>query len=203
MLKHVFTDPGSAKDVPLKEAQASANRSRALFTMLGIVLALLLVAVALLVIIKARPAAAAASIKNLDGAVQSYKLEYTGRPWPLALPWSGPTAPTQDAAPISTLSPEGSEILQTLLGGHPTKNPRRIIFMQTPKSGWLSGSYSPGAGLTDPWRKEGYRMLFDYDGDGLIANPEGGSAVKRPVLIYSAGPDQDFTTWDDNVCSWK
>jgi hypothetical protein len=47
-------------------------------------------------------------------------------------------------------------------------------------------------------------IIFDYNGDGAIADPEHpGVKLSESILIYSAGRDLDFSTWKDNVTSWK
>lgn len=55
--------------------------------------------------------------------------------------------------------------------------------------------------LRDPWG--GYRIRSDSDGGGKIVNPEepAGERITSGVILYSAGPDQDFGTWEDNVTS--
>jgi hypothetical protein len=71
-----------------------------------------------------------------------------------------------------------------------------------------------GIRLVDLWGKE-YYFVIDADGDGTVANPEGGRVsglfgqhmtpvtLAAPVIVYSAGPDHDPNTWDDNLCSWR
>jgi hypothetical protein len=61
--------------------------------------------------------------------------------------------------------------------------------------------------LRDAWGNF-FKMQLDLNGDGKIPNPAPGQksdAVAMPAgfIIYSAGPDGDFATWKDNVCSWK
>jgi hypothetical protein len=73
-------------------------------------------------------------------------------------------------------------------------------------SGIVGGydGYTPGVGLISPWGKVSYKIILDYDKDDHITDPEGIlGPVKADVLLYSAGPDGDFATWKDNVCSWK
>lgn len=61
--------------------------------------------------------------------------------------------------------------------------------------------------LLDAWGHP-YRLHLDLNGDGKIPHPAKDTGTPAPVLIppgfviYSAGPDGDYSTWDDNVRSW-
>jgi len=57
-----------------------------------------------------------------------------------------------------------------------------------------------------------YFGVFDFNNDGYIPNPEtlstppnSGAAptLNQRVGIFSAGPDRDPATWEDNITSWK
>ena len=46
---------------------------------------------------------------------------------------------------------------------------------------------------------------LDTNGDELIPDPDPNSArrqSKNAILVYSAGPDGDYSTWDDNIKTW-
>jgi hypothetical protein len=139
-----------------------------------------------------------AVMKSLEIGVKGYMTEY------LRLPYPGATSPLADNAPYSTTGSDGKDLLDVLLGSHAANNPRSIRFWDAPPpKPSRAGGFMPGTGLTDPWGNE-YRIVLDYDGDGLIADPAGsGGTITASVLIYSAGPDKDFTTLADNVWSWK
>ncbi len=61
--------------------------------------------------------------------------------------------------------------------------------------------------LSDPWGQE-YQIILDTDNDGHVANPDIRESGRVPTIplkigIFSAGPDGDPATWDDNIKSWK
>jgi hypothetical protein len=139
-----------------------------------------------------------AVMKSVEIGIKGYLTEYLRLPYPGTMP-----PPLTDNAPYSTTSPAGKDLLDILLGTHAANNPRHIRFWDPPPTKSSGAGFTPGLGLKDPWGTE-YHIILDYDGNSLILDPEGsGGTIKAPVLIYSAGPDKDFTTWKDNVCSWK
>lgn len=96
--------------------------------------------------------------------------------------------------------------LEALLGNEPKLNPRQIVFMDISnakrnQAGLLNlgGAHA----LADAWGRTMHAMM-DTNSDGKLADPEHpGSVLAERVLIWSAGPDGDFNTWNDNICSWK
>lgn len=109
----------------------------------------------------------------------------------------------------------------SLLAEDAFSNPRESKFIDLPpaKNGCygltnLADRNKPTSttALVDPWG-ERYFIILESTGDGLISNPEyqGGanatfwhkppSMIRASSLIYSAGPDRDPNTWEDNVCS--
>lgn len=101
-------------------------------------------------------------------------------------------------------------VLKPLMAADPELNPKKIRFYDPPvgkkgKSGfWRDEGGGQQIQLRDPWGGL-YRVRSDSDGDGKIGNPEDptGEGIFSGVILYSAGPDQDFDTWKDNVTSWK
>lgn len=138
--------------------------------------------------------AAKACMKGLEIAIKGFQKEYGHLPGVAVL----------EVDPVAS----HGDVLAALLGG----NPRKINFWSPPpRNPDGSGAAADPNGiwdLRDPWGHF-YRLHLDKDGDGEMPNPAAGSApdqpkiIQAPVLIYSAGPDGDFTTWKDNVCSWK
>jgi len=68
---------------------------------------------------------------------------------------------------------------------------------------WLDGQEWV---LSDRWGQE-YQIFLDGDDDGRIANPDLRESAQKPTLpfeiaIFSAGPDGDPATWEDNIKSW-
>ncbi|MEM7699350.1 MAG: hypothetical protein AAF236_13215 [Verrucomicrobiota bacterium] len=105
-----------------------------------------------------------------------------------------------------------SDLMSALLGTpesetQPGISPRGIAFYagkQAEKSGdlWTEGLHPENQTLYDPWGSL-FRIALDAEAEGQIENPEiPGSMILESVLIWSAGPDQDFDTWEDNVTTW-
>jgi hypothetical protein len=125
----------------------------------------------------------------------------------LRLPFVTPSEPKSDnSPPYETAVGEGRALLDILLDTPPgsTINPRHIHFWEPPNSKTGGAGFTTASGLVDPWGSQPYRIILDYSKDGVIDDPEGIlGPIKADVLLYSAGPDGDFATWNDNVCSWK
>ncbi len=93
-------------------------------------------------------------------------------------------------------------------------NPRKIGFLDQPpaehkKRGVYQENKQPI--LVDYWGNK-YHVLMDLDSELRIVNPEFMSAKPNQKIekylplssvIYSAGPDGNPNTWEDNVCSWR
>lgn len=90
-------------------------------------------------------------------------------------------------------------------------NPRRINFFDSPPAkNKMNGLYVDERNepvLVDPWGTP-YRFNFDQSGKGTVPNPDPRENKKHPfietdVIMYSAGPDRNPDTWEDNILSWK
>ena len=100
-------------------------------------------------------------------------------------------------------------ILLPLMAGDAELNPNKIRFFDPPeakkgKNGlWRNEGGGPQMQMRDSWGGP-YRIRCDSNGDGKIADPENpaGEPISSVAILYSAGPDQDFDTWKDNVKSW-
>ena len=77
---------------------------------------------------------------------------------------------------------------------------------------WKNGIYldetTSNYGVMDAWGSP-FRIRIDTNKDAEIANPNPDqTASGRPVIpnksaiVWSAGKDGDWTTWDDNLVSW-
>jgi prepilin-type N-terminal cleavage/methylation domain-containing protein len=90
-------------------------------------------------------------------------------------------------------------------GDPPSKyNFKHIVFFE-PGSKTLAPTDDPNAGaFVDPWGTP-FRYQLDIDGDGQCAhpNPDVGGDIPFRAIAWSAGPDHDHTTWDDNAMSWE
>ena len=81
------------------------------------------------------------------------------------------------------------------------QNLKRVVFFQAGAGAIASGGANSGA-FVDPWGTP-FQYKVDSDRDGQITHPNDDSITLRAqVLVWSAGEDGDFDTWDDNVTSW-
>lgn len=140
---------------------------------------------------------------NLKNAIAAYHNEYCDYPV---------LDPVNDVMIDSEHS-----LMDILLGsdkqrGQAGRNPRGIVFF-TGKAAkpmgvgrfrnGLTYDEKEGSGqLWDPWGNF-YRVRFDTNGDGKVENPENpGTFLPESILAWSAGPDGDSETWEDNVKTW-
>ena len=112
----------------------------------------------------------------------------------------------------------GGTLLRSLLReGGSTLNPLGIGFLEakrasTRRSGITGPPESPT--FVDRWG-QAYQIVLDLNGDGKIPNPARGTRVSRnsdemapdflgiEVIAFSAGPDRNPNTWEDNIKSWR
>jgi len=97
-----------------------------------------------------------------------------------------------------------------LLGTGPD-NPKKIKFLPDLRTvaerGQVGFKSQPagGASVVDAYGEEFYIVVQCPDkGDAApfdAVNPEDG--IEQGVGVYSAGPDKDPTTWEDNITSWE
>lgn len=106
--------------------------------------------------------------------------------------------------------PTRGDLLTILAGKHPAHNPRSVPFFDPPlaqdrKSGLLNDDNGQPY-LVDSFGNP-FVVVWDADGDGALLNPAHGfrdqpAHIAASVLVYSAGPDGDYTTWTDNKATW-
>lgn len=138
-------------------------------------------------------------LKGLELGVKAYQAEYSRLP-----SLDSPPPPEDNNPGYDTASKEGHGIIKILLGEDTPKNPRQIPFYEPSGRNGRGGGYSEVKGLVDTWGTKGYIIIFDYDGNGEISDPEHpGSRISSSVIIYSAGADGDYSTWHDNITSWE
>jgi type II secretory pathway pseudopilin PulG len=134
----------------------------------------------------------------VDNSLRQYLSEYPS--WPLP-----PTATHAGTTPLRT-----DQFLTAILLGTRPENPKRIKFLPDLPAAIKPDQYGlkplPGDGvsLVDAWGEALY-VIVDAEGKGEIENPDPGSPVRRlqqTVLVFSAGPDKDPSTWEDNITSW-
>jgi len=139
---------------------------------------------------------------NLRNAIRSYELEY-GK------------LPVFDSTFDTDLQTE-HQLIDILLAADHTRrgnatNSRGIQFFYEKEAIKSEGgtfrkgiqSLPGGRGeLWDPWGNY-YYVRLDTNRDGEVADPTGrADSIKETVLVWSAGPDGDFDTWDDNPRTW-
>ncbi len=140
---------------------------------------------------------------NLNKAITAYHTEY--RDYPILDPVNDVVIDSEHA------------LMDILLGsdkqrGQDGRNPRGIAFYTDKAAKPMGGgrfrkgltyNEKDGSGqLWDPWGNF-YRVRFDTDRNGKVENPEKpGTFIPESILTWSAGPDGDFETWEDNVKTW-
>lgn len=156
-------------------------------TILGILMAMMVPAAGL-IIKRAKVSQAKSDAGVVVAIMMKYRAEYNR--WPSFAKSQGTLRTDGDW--VKAMSPKPG-------GGFDENNPKRIVFFQ-PGAGALDET--TGA-FVDPWGQPFVYML-DLDGDGQMDDPSG-SAQKMgaSILAWSAGPDQDETTFEDNPVSWK
>lgn len=102
--------------------------------------------------------------------------------------------------------------IATLVGKDPVTNPESTPYLHEAFA--IAPPPPPAEGTAGDWEVRDtwgrlYRICVDLNGDGTVPNPAPGEKPAQvPVLVpglimYSSGPDGNFDTWADNVCSWK
>jgi hypothetical protein len=166
---------------------------------------------------RVKVAQATKTCREIAGAIGSYYADYKHLPIPDAV---GAGSGDTDIADTS----EAGDLLGVLASTKTdvTMNPRHHNYldgMQQAKhtdKGMVNGvdyeSDPERPTLHDPWGR-GYRIRFDSDFDGIIANPaanssgDGGGIAPTNILgkkciVWNAGPDGNYDTWTDNSKSW-
>ncbi|MGK0188635.1 MAG: hypothetical protein ACI9R3_004446 [Verrucomicrobiales bacterium] len=88
-----------------------------------------------------------------------------------------------------------------LIGKNTNDNPLGIRYWESFKKSAPNSAEAP----RDPFGR-GYWVILDANRDRKIENParEGtGNWLQSSALVFSAGPDGDPKTWQDNVRNWK
>ena len=181
-----------------KSADAGKGCMKAFFwgsiAFVGLVVLLIIMSIVFpmggIVIKKARHAQTFLEAQTLSVSLKGFRAEY-GR------------FPVADGERSVVLS-EG-KWLEAQLGNDRDLNPRGIKFSQYPPFGGLRAGLTTASprSLLDNWGHP-YRVLMDTSGDGQVPDPEHpGAMLREPIAIWSAGPDGDYTTWADNIKTWK
>jgi type II secretory pathway pseudopilin PulG len=115
------------------------------------------------------------------------------------------TGSNNESTPLRT----EADMVRTLDGSDTGRNPKQIAFLPHIDSAILGNRPGiipgpEGRRLVDAWG-EAFYALIDVDGDGQVLDPDlsSGSVVLERVLVFSAGPDRDPSTWADNITTWE
>jgi hypothetical protein len=161
--------------------------------------------------------------RGLVNAINQFRSDYQKLPVP-----SGPTPQGGDRDTDSGLS----HSFISILGGHEDRSPmaqnqKHTDYLEDIKPalkagkpgnpspggdyGWVNGLISDPAtgayGVVD-YKGKPYRIRLDTNHDETLNNPNpeqaaaGRPTLKARVLVWSAGKDGDWNTWDDNLMSW-
>ena len=160
---------------------------------LGILMAMMVPAAGL-ILKRAKISTAKADAGVVVTVLLKYQAEYNR--------WPGFFTPQEqnltDKVWVEAMSPQPG-------GDMPPSNPKRIMFFE-PSGGSLAPAGDPNVGaFVDPWGTP-FEYQVDLDGDGQCAHPyeESETAlIPGRVIVWSAGPDKEYATWEDNVTSWE
>ncbi len=172
---------------------------------LGILLAMMVPAAGM-VLKKVKMAQARSDAQVVAATMSKYRLEYNR--WP-KVDEVAEGYPGTSKAWVDIMNPE---ITTGASAKRDPNNFRQLRFLEMGKGMKIDDS-DPGdfkGGFGDPWShpKKGrlpYLYVCDDDGDGMVRNPntESNNLIRADVIAWSAGPDGDYTTWQDNVGSWE
>jgi len=152
---------------------------------IGILLAMMVPAAGM-IMKRARKASAKADAGVVTTVMMKYHTEYNR--WPSF--YQTEAQHLTDGGWVATMSPEP-------VGKPNVDNMKRILFF-SPGGGALdevTGSFK------DPWGNP-FEYQLDIDQDGSIGHPAGDGDIRARVIAWSAGPDGQSETWEDNVSSW-
>lgn len=165
---------------------------------LGILLAMMVPAAGV-IMKKAKNSQAQADLGVVQGALMKYRMEYNR--WPDVKAVHGGYAGTSERW-VEIMNPD----VTTGSGKRDADNFRQLRFLEIGK-GMVADSGRYKGAFCDPWTHSSGRVPYLYavddDGDGKVDPPDGSDEVQAQVLVWSAGADGDWDTWEDNVASWE
>lgn len=136
---------------------------------------------------KAKVAITSNHIRYLKSGLETYFTEY--RRWPVEPEDGEDTDVRTEGKVMAVLSGKNSE------AGPGGLNPRKVVFVASPEG-------ASGDPVTlDPWGRP-YFVRMDTNSDNMVEDPSRPGTLNLSVLVWSAGPDGDAETWEDNVTSW-
>ena len=178
-----------------KGEKVSAMKRNAGFTLveLLVVIAILGVLMAMMVpaasyiVKRAKTSTARTDAGIVVSVMMKYRAEYNR--WPEAYKDEGGGITDKDWVALMAPQP----------GTPSLANPKRVQFFEAG-----GGALNEEGAFADPWGNA-YQFIFDKTGAGELQSPneESGEIIRGSVAAWSAGPDGNFETWDDNVSSWE
>ncbi len=162
--------------------------------------------------------------RALAEAIKKFETDYHELPGPY-----GPVPPVPQGSDQDTDSAPSHNFITiiTILGGKEelttgAQNQKHFDYIEgikpAKKKSKPGGDYGWGDGLiSDPatgaygvvdYKGKPYRIRLDTNQDETLINPNpdqaaaGRPTLKTRVLVWSAGKDGDWNTWDDNLMSW-
>jgi len=139
---------------------------------------------------------------NLKNAISAYFTEYRKYPDP--------------REPEDRTFSTNHGLMDILLGSEKEKgvgkgNPRMIGFFVGKQAKPMEGArFRKGINLDehgggtfwDPYGVQ-YKVRVDSNRDNRVETPESpGTYLPESILVWCAGPDGNFETWDDNIKTW-
>jgi len=193
------------------ETRRKAGEGNAAFSLVELLVVLVIVAtlasvgfaVMTSVIVKAKMVSAQSGAVGLENALKHYVVDYGSFPAQLRAAGEEKEGVAADVY-----------LMDILLGINTIENPRAIRYYDgkgASNSGkgvgilFDEGNQDSSGTLVDTFGGA-YRVIVDSDGDGRVPNPDPDGKQQwlwQGVLVFSAGPDGDLETWDDNIRSWK
>lgn len=152
---------------------------------LGILMAMMVPAAGL-IMKRAKIANTKSDAGVVASVMQKYWMEYNRWPSPYKSSGTGET----DSDWVEMMAPKPDT--------RPKDNFKCIILFE---SG--GGALNAAGAFVDPWGHP-FRFRLDLDGSKEMDNPSGSNdKLRLQTLAWSAGPDGDYETWEDNVKSWE
>lgn len=153
---------------------------------------------------KASSAAAQAAGQSVVNAVGNFDADYGRLPLPPGV---------RSGVDFDSETTGAAGLISVLKGVDLTQNPKETDYLGEFKEAKtlhgeriVDGIYREREdviALFDRWGLP-YRIRVDGDKDGRVNDPAiPGAVLHKRILVWSAGRDGDFTTWDDNVASWQ
>jgi len=195
-------DPLAGLSKPWRRWEPLRRQARSAFTLVE-----MLVVIAILGILMAMMVPAAgmimkrARISNTRGdanvvasVLLKYQMEYNR--WPST--YVENSVDSTDSIWVNMMAPQPD-------GGLLPTNPKRIVFFEAGGGALEDDSSSPHAGsFVDSWGNP-FRFRLNQTGTDQMDNPnvDIGGQIRAQALAWSAGPDGNHATWDDNVAGWE